>query len=133
MTKSRFGISMRAAAMDPLAASSLGINVSLTTGLTWALAAALAGGIGCLLGPVYGVSTGMGDIIGNKGFAGAVIGGYGNMYGAIVGSLLLGLVETFVAGYLTTTYKDFVSFFLLIIVMIFLPRGLFKAKVYDSD
>ena len=133
MTKSRFGISMRAAAMDPLAASSLGINVSLTTGLTWALAAALAGGIGCLLGPVYGVSTGMGDIIGNKGFAGAVIGGYGNMYGAIVGSLLLGFVETFVAGYLTTTYKDFVSFFLLIIVMIFLPRGLFKAKVYDSD
>ena len=114
MTKSRFGISMRAAAMDPLAASSLGINVSLTTGLTWALAAALAGGIGCLLGPVYGVSTGMGDIIGNKGFAGAVIGGYGNMYGAIVGSLLLGLVETFVAGYLTTTYKDFVCFFLLI-------------------
>lgn len=133
MTKSRFGISMRAAAMDPLAASSLGINVSLTTGLTWAIAAALAGGIGALLGPVYGVSTGMGDIIGNKGFAGAVIGGYGNMYGAIVGSLLLGFVETFVAGYVTTTYKDFVSFFLLIIVMIFLPRGLFKAKVYDSD
>ena len=133
MTKSRFGISMRAAALDPLAASSLGINVSLTTGLTWAIAAALAGGIGVLLGPVYGVSTGMGDIIGNKGFAGAVIGGYGNMYGAIAGSLLLGFVETFVAGYITTTYKDFVSFFLLIIVMIFLPRGLFKAKVYDSD
>ena len=133
MTKSRFGISMRAAAMDPLAASSLGINVSRTTGLTWAIAAALAGGIGALMGPVYGVSTTMGDIIGNKGFAGAVIGGYGNMYGAIVGSLLLGFIETFVAGYLTTTYKDFVSFFLLIIVMIFLPRGLFKAKVYDSD
>ena len=130
---SRFGISMRAAAMDPLAASSLGINVSRTTGLTWAIAAALAGGIGALMGPVYGVSTTMGDIIGNKGFAGAVIGGYGNMYGAIVGSLLLGFIETFVAGYLTTTYKDFVSFFLLIIVMIFLPRGLFKAKVYDSD
>lgn len=133
MTRSRFGISMRAAAMDPLAASSLGINVSLTTGLTWAIAAALAGGIGALLGPVYGVSTSMGDIIGTKGFAGAVIGGYGNMYGAIVGSLLLGFIETFVAGYLTTTYKDFVSFFILIIVMIVLPRGLFKAKVYDSD
>ena len=125
--------SILAAAMDPLAASSLGINVSRTTGLTWAIAAALAGGIGALMGPVYGVSTTMGDIIGNKGFAGAVIGGYGNMYGAIVGSLLLGFIETFVAGYLTTTYKDFVSFFLLIIVMIFLPRGLFKAKVYDSD
>ena len=60
MTKSRFGISMRAAAMDPLAASSLGINVSRTTGLTWAIAAALAGGIGALMGPVYGVSTTMG-------------------------------------------------------------------------
>jgi branched-chain amino acid transport system permease protein len=133
MTKSRFGISMRAAAMDPLAASSLGINVNFTTGLTWAIAAALAGGIGALLGPVYGVSTGMGDIIGTKGFAGAVIGGYGNMYGAIVGSLLLGFIETFVAGYVTTTYKDFVSFFILIIVMIVLPRGLFKAKVYEAD
>lgn len=59
MTKSRFGISMRAAAMDPLAASSLGINVSRTTGLTWVIAAALAGGIGALMGPVYGVSTTM--------------------------------------------------------------------------
>ncbi len=75
----------------------------------------------------------MGDIIGTKGFAGAVIGGYGNMYGAIVGSLLLGFIEIFVAGYLTTAYKDFVSFFILIIVMIALPRGLFKAKVYESD
>lgn len=133
MTKSRFGISMRAAAMDPLAASSLGINVSLTTGLTWAISAALAGGIGCLLGPVYGVYTSMGDTIGNKGFAAAVIGGYGNMYGAVVGALLLGFLETFVSGYITTTYKDFVSFFLLIVVMICLPRGLFRAKVYDSD
>ena len=124
---------MRAAAMDPLAASSLGINVSMTTGLTWGISTALAGGIGVLLGPVYGVSTGMGDIIGNKGFAGAVIGGYGNMYGAIIGSLLLGFIETFAAGYITTTYKDFISFFILIVVMIRLPRGLFKAKVYDSD
>ena len=133
MTKSRFGISMRAAAMDPLAASSLGINVSMTTGLTWGIATALAGAAGMLMAPVYGVSTSMGDTIGTKGFAGAVIGGYGNMYGAMVGSLLLGFVETFVAGYITTTYKDFVAFFLLIVIMVFMPRGLFRAKVYDSD
>jgi branched-chain amino acid transport system permease protein len=130
MTKTTFGTAMRAAAQDPMAASSLGINVSLTTGITWGLSAVLAGVAGMLIGPIFGVSMVMGSVTGLKGFA--VVGGYGDMYGAIVGSLSLGLVETFAAGYVSSVYKDFISFFILILVMIVKPTGMFNAKVYEE-
>ena len=132
MTKTRLGTSMRAAAQDPIAARTLAINVSLTTGITWGIATMLAGIAGLLIGPIYGVSLHMGTLIGLKGFAGAVIGGYGNMYGAIVGSLLLGGLETFTAAYISSLYKDFISFFVLILFLVFKPRGLFKGKVYGE-
>ncbi len=74
----------------------------------------------------------MGSVTGLKGFAGAIVGGYGDMYGAIVGSLSLGLVETFAAGYVSSVYKDFISFFILSLVMIVKPTGIFNAKVYDD-
>lgn len=129
MGKTRFGTAMRAAAQDPTAAGSMGINVSLTTGVTWGIAAALAACGGILYGPVYGVNMSMGSSLGLKGFAGAVIGGYGNMYGAIVGSLLLGVIETFVAGYISSAYKDFIAFGLLILILFIKPRGLLKSDI----
>ena len=132
MTKTRLGTSMRAAAQDPIAARTLSINVSLTTGITWGIAAMLAGIAGILIGAIYGVSNQMGTMISLKGFAGAVIGGYGNMYGAIVGSLLLGSMETFTAAYISSMYRDIISFFILILFLIFRPRGLFKGKVYGE-
>ena len=132
MTKTRLGTSMRAAAQDPVAARTLAINVSFTTGITWGIATMLAGIAGLLIGPIYGVSAHMGTMIGLKGFAGAVIGGYGNMYGAIAGSLILGGLETFTAAYISSMYKDFISFFVLILFLIFKPRGLFKGKVYGD-
>ena len=132
MAKTRLGTSMRAAAQDPVAAKTLAINVSFTTGITWGIATMLAGVAGLLIGPIYGVSNHMGTMIGLKGFAGAVIGGYGNMYGAIVGSLLIGCIETFTAAYISSMYKDFISFFILILFLIFKPRGLFKGKVYGE-
>ena len=132
MTRTRLGTAMRAAAQDPMAAKAVNINVSLTNGITWGIASMLTGVGGMLIGPIYGVSAHMGTLIGTKGFAGAVIGGYGNMYGAIVGSLLLGGVETFTAAYVSSMYKDFISFFILIIFLIFIPRGLFKGKVYGD-
>ncbi len=132
MTRTRLGTAMRAAAQDPMAARTVSINVSLTTGITWGIASMLAGIGGTLIGPIYGVSPQMGTMIGLKGFAGAVIGGYGNMYGAIAGSLLLGGIETFTAAYISSMYKDFISFFILILFLIFLPRGLFRAGVYGE-
>ncbi|MEA4898612.1 MAG: branched-chain amino acid ABC transporter permease [Eubacteriales bacterium] len=131
MTRSKFGTSMRAAAQDELAASALGINVPMTKGAAWGIASMLAGAIGVVVGPIFGVYMYMGGMIGQKAFAGAVVGGYGNMYGAIVGGLFFGFVETFVSAYITSAYKDFVSFAILIIVMIFMPTGLFKEQVME--
>ncbi|NLE24058.1 MAG: branched-chain amino acid ABC transporter permease [Clostridiaceae bacterium] len=128
MKNTKFGVAMRGAAMDPLAAESCGINTSLTTGITWGLAAAIASIAGMLLGPMYGVYTMLGSIIGRKGFAGAVIGGYGNMYGAMIGGIILGLVETFVAGYWTGTYKNLIAYAILIIFLFIKPTGIFNEK-----
>lgn len=132
MNKMKFGTSMRAAAMNPLAARSVGINVGLTTGVTWGLSASLAGLAGILLGPVQGVSIMMSTTIGTKAFAAAVVGGYGNMYGAILGGVIIGFVETFGAAYVTSSYKDFITYGILALFMIFMPRGILKGDVYES-
>jgi len=129
INKSKFGTAMRAAAQDPMAAATMGIDVSKTTSITWGISAALAGVAGLIFSPIYAASFVMGVSPGLKGFAGAVIGGYGNMYGAIVGSLFLSLTETFVAGYISSGYKDFISFFILILILFIKPRGIFNADV----
>ena len=131
MTKTKFGTAMRAAALDEKAASAVGINVTVTKGAAWGIASALAGAIGCLLGPVYGVYTTMGTLIGQKGFAGAVSGGYGNMYGAIIGGMFFGFAETFISAYVSTSYKDCISFGLLILILAFMPTGILKSKVLE--
>mgnify|MGYP000872382802 CR=1 FL=1 len=132
MKNTKFGVAMRGAAMDPLAAESCGINTSLTTGVTWGLAAGIASIAGMLLGPMYGVYTVLGSIIGRKGFAGAVIGGYGNMYGAMIGGIILGLIETFVAGYWTGTYKNLIAYAILIIFLFIKPTGIFNEKAIQD-
>lgn len=131
MQKSKFGTSMRAAAQDETAAAALGINVPLTKGVAWGLASALAGVAGVILGPSYGVYTAMGALIGQKAFASAVTGGYGNMYGAIVGGMFLGFVEAFSVYFVSSLYKDFIAFGILIVVMTFMPNGLFKEQVME--
>lgn len=128
MTRTRFGTAMRAAAMDPMAARSCGINVPVSTGITWGIAAALASVGGMLIGPVYGVYTTLGATIGRKGFASAVIGGYGNMYGAMVGGVILGLVETLTSAYISSQYKDLVAYVLLILFLFIKPTGIFNEK-----
>ena len=106
INKTKLGTAMRASALDQTAASSVGINVQLTKGITWGLSAGLAGVVGMALGPVYGVYSTMGAMIAQKAFAGAVTGGYGNIYGAVIGGLFYGFVETFTAAYVSTAYKD---------------------------
>ena len=132
MTKTRFGTAMRGSAMDSLAAESLGINTSLSIGITWGLSAGIASIAGMLLGPMYGVYTTLGATIGRKGFAGAVMGGYGNMYGAMVGGLLLGLAETFVAGYWSGTYKNLIAYTLLILFLFIKPTGIFNERAIQD-
>lgn len=132
MKKTRIGTSMRAASMDSMAAEACGIDVSLSTGVTWGLSAGLAAVAGILIGPIYGVYTTLGAVIGRKGFSAAVIGGYGNMYGAIVGGIILGLVETLVTGYISSTYRNLIAFVLLIAFLFLKPTGLFNERAIQD-
>lgn len=128
MTKTKLGTSMRAASMDTMAAESCGIDVSLSTGLSWGLSAGLAAIAGIMIGPIYGVYTTLGAVIGRKGFSSAVIGGYGNMYGAILGGVILGLVETFSASLISSTYKNLIAYCLLLVFLLVKPTGIFNEK-----
>lgn len=128
MKKTKFGTSLRAAAQDPMAAGVIGINVPSTVGFAWALAAALSAVAGILIAPVYGVYPKMGAILSTKGFAAAVLGGYGNMFGAIIGGVIFGVIETMAAGYLSSSFKDIISFGVLILVLFLMPSGILKVK-----
>lgn len=132
MTKTKLGTSMRASAMDSMAAEACGIDVSLSTGITWGLSAAFAAIAGILLGPIYGVFITLGATIGRKGFSAAVIGGYGNMYGAIVGGLLLGVVETMAAAYISSAYKNLVAYVILLIFLFVKPTGIFNEQAIQD-
>lgn len=132
MTYTKIGTAMRASAQDSSAASVCGINVSLSKGLSWAISAALTGVCGIIIGPIYGVYMLMGALIGLKGFASAVIGGYGNMYGAILGGFIIGIIETMAAGYFNSSLKDFIAFSVFIIFLIIKPTGIFNAKIIEA-
>ena len=126
--KTKVGTAMRATAMDPMAAKACGINVQLTVGITWGLSAGIAALAGMLIGPVYGVYTTLGANIGRKGFSSAVIGGYGNMVGAVVGGALLGIMETFTAAFISSAYKDLFAYLVLLIFLFVKPTGIFNEK-----
>ena len=132
MTKTRVGTSMRAAAMDAKAAEACGIDTSLSTGITWGISAGIAAVGGMLIGPMYGVFSLLGATLGRKGFAGAVIGGFGNMYGAMVGGIALGLLENFVAGYISSQSRDLVAYMLLLVFLFLKPTGIFNERAIQD-
>jgi len=132
MTKTKLGTAMRASSMDPLAAEACGIDVSLTTGLTWALSSALAATAGMLIGPLYSVYATLGSTIGRKGFTGAVIGGFGNMYGAMIGGVILGLMEILVSGYISSAYKNLIAYVVLLIFLFVRPTGITNEKAIQD-
>ncbi|MCL2579625.1 MAG: branched-chain amino acid ABC transporter permease [Oscillospiraceae bacterium] len=132
MTKTRVGTSMRAAAMDSKAAEACGIDTSLSTGITWGLSAGIAAVGGMLIGPMYGVFSLLGAQLGRKGFAGAVIGGFGNMYGAMVGGIALGLLENFVAGYISSQFRDLVAYMVLLLFLFIKPTGIFNERAIQD-
>ena len=132
MNKTKLGTAMRACAQDKLAATAMGINVNMMIGITWGVSAMLAGTAGILISSRIGINSTMGINIALRGFACAIIGGYGNMYGAILGAFMLSTIETLTAAYITSIYKDFLTFFILLIVLTIKPTGIFNAKVYDD-
>lgn len=132
MKKTSFGIAMRAAAMDQDAARSCGINVDSTTRITWAISTAVAGLAGMLVGPLYGVTTTLGTSMSAKGFASAVIGGYGDMYGALIGGGVLSFLETFVAGYISSSLREMIAYIAVLIVLFIRPRGILNVEAVQD-
>jgi len=123
--RSSFGRSQRACEQDRTMAGLLGINVDRTISLTFVTGAALASIAGIMFLLYYGViDFFIGFLAGLKAFTAAVLGGIGSLPGAMLGGLLIGLIEAFWAGYFTTEYKDVAAFSILVLVLIFRPTGL---------
>jgi branched-chain amino acid transport system permease protein len=127
-TKTRFGIMMQATAQDLNMARLVGIRVNRTIAVAFALSAILSGIAGLLVAPIFLAEPTMGGSLGLKGFIVSVIGGFGNLPGAVIGGLLLGLIETFGSRYISSNFRDAYSFIIMISVLIVWPRGLFGEK-----
>ncbi len=122
------GKAMRAMAANPRAASLMGIDIRAVTTLSFALAGALGSLAGILITPITSLSYEVGVLLGLKGFAAAVLGGYGNFAGAVAGGLALGLLESFGAGMLSSAYKDVLAFVVLLLVLFLRPQGILGGK-----
>ena len=128
----KLGRSMRAVAQDPLAARLMGIPVDRVIATTFAIGSALAGAGGVLFGVHYStINFHDGYLIGLKAFTAAVLGGIGNLPGAMLGGLLLGLMEGLGAGYVSAQWKNVVAFAVLILVLLFRPHGLLGERLAE--
>lgn len=120
----RVGIAMQAASQNQLAAFYVGIPVKRMYSLVWALSAAIAAVAGILTAPVSLVDPLIG-FVGIKAFAAAIVGGFGSMPGAIIGGLLIGVVEQFAGLYLPPGFADMSAYVLLLVMLVIRPQGLF--------
>lgn len=123
--RTRMGTAMRAVSFSHDAAGLMGININRVISFTFVLGSVLAGAAGILVGlynqkidPLMGIMPGL------KAFVAAVLGGIGNIPGAILGGLIMGIAETLTVGYLSSTYRDAITFVILIAVLLFRPTGL---------
>jgi branched-chain amino acid transport system permease protein len=125
VNRTKLGKQMRAVAGDREAAEMLGINVNFIIAATFFLGSALAGVAGVMAGLLFNqVTNTIGFIAGLKAFTAAVVGGIGSLPGAMLGGLLIGIAESFVTGYISSTFTNLIVFGLLIVVMLVRPSGL---------
>jgi branched-chain amino acid transport system permease protein len=118
------GKAMRAVAVNRKGAFLVGIDVDRMAMFSFALSGGLGAVAGVIIAPITTSSYDVGTILGLKGFAAAILGGYGNMIGAVVGGLLLGVLESLGAGLISSTYKDVIAFFILLMVLFLKPTGI---------
>jgi len=119
------GKAMRATSFDPEAASMMGIDIDRVISVTFLIGSALAGAAGVMTGLIYqNVQPYMGFGAGLKAFTAAVVGGIGNIGGAMLGGMLIGVAESLTIGYLSSTFQDLIVFTVLIVFMLFRPTGL---------
>jgi branched-chain amino acid transport system permease protein len=123
--QTRTGLAMRALSLNPTAAQLMGVDLDRIITFTFGLGSALAGAAGILasiqqpsIDPLMGITAGL------KAFVAAVLGGIGSLTGAVLGGLLIGVLEALVVGYLSPTYRDPIVFGVLILILLFRPAGL---------
>jgi branched-chain amino acid transport system permease protein len=135
VNKTRLGTAIRATAQDAQTASLMGIPVNSIIALTFLIGGALGGVAGALNGMYYGsIKYNMGFVPGIKAFTAAVLGGIGNIPGAMWGGLILGVVESLAAGFIPngSDWKDVIAFSILLLILLFRPEGLFGRHVPDK-
>lgn len=130
--KSVFGIAMRAASFDREAASLMGMKVNTIIGASFAISLMVTAVAGILSTSTLYLIPEMGDSVAIKSFAATVVGGFGNPAGAVIGGLLIGVVESFVSLTLPASYKNAITFVILIVFLLFKPSGIFKTQIVNK-
>ncbi|MBQ4567784.1 MAG: branched-chain amino acid ABC transporter permease [Desulfovibrio sp.] len=131
--RTRIGAAVRAVAIDPAAARLMGINVDKIISLVFLIGPGLGGAAGLMVGIYYGqIDFTMGWSYGLKAFTAAILGGIGNIPGAMLGGLLLGVIEALAAGYVAMAWKDAIAFLVLILILIIRPTGILGERTADK-
>jgi branched-chain amino acid transport system permease protein len=130
LQRTKRGVAMQAVAMDHEAATAVGIHVGRSNALAFVLGAGLAALAGGLVGPLQYVSPSMGGALGIKGFAAAILGGFGSIPGAIVGGLAIGVLDSYSAGHFQG-YSELVTFLVFTVVIMVRPTGIFGERTVN--
>jgi branched-chain amino acid transport system permease protein len=130
LQRTRLGSAMQAVAMDPDAATAVGIHVGRCNAIAFAIGAALAALAGGLAGPLLYVNASLGGSLGIKGFAAAILGGFGNIQGAILGGLAIGILDAFAAGHFEG-YSELVVFVVFTVLIMVRPTGIFGERTVN--
>jgi branched-chain amino acid transport system permease protein len=125
----RMGVAMRAASMNRRAAQLMGVNIERVALVAWGLATAIGVVSGFLVAPLTFLDFEMMFAVLLKAFAGAILGGFNSLPGAVVGCLVIGVVENLFAAYVSTAFKDTFAFAIIIVVLMFRPQGLFTRRI----
>lgn len=132
LEKTFIGNIMQATAQDQYMASLVGIPVVVSVALTFGISALITGICGGLLAPLFFINTTMGATVGSKAFAAIVIGGFGSIPGAIIGGLIVGLIESFGGVYISSTYQLVIIYVVLIFFLMIRPQGIFGGKIQEK-
>jgi branched-chain amino acid transport system permease protein len=130
LDRTKLGTAMQAAAMDRSAATAMGVNVATSNAIAFAIGSAIAAVAGALVGPLLYVNPTLGVYVGIKGFAAAILGGFGSIPGAIVGGLIFGLIEAFASGPLSA-YSELLTFVVFALAMMVRQTGIFGERTVD--
>ncbi len=131
LQRTKAGLGIRASSLDTTTAGILGVNNNSVAFLIFSITGVLSAIAGIFYGIKYAVYPYLG-VVTTKAMIASIIGGLGSLPGAVVGSLLLGVLETLISGYISSTYRDLFSFTFLIIVLLFLPSGILGIKVEEK-